>query len=400
MKKIQYAVIAVLCCVFVISCNDNQNAGVQIKGTIDNAEVSYLNLSYKGFRDTIALKDDGTFEYRTNLSEPEFVSISYKESSNKLFLLIDTADQLTITANALHMSNASVNGSQSFMLLKEIQDVHMKNLQIRDTLHVWFNTQIQEAKTDVEKIDSIRKIAEEVYYSLVDTESEFIKKFVTENVHSMISMTALFQSFDNNAGKPLLLENPNNIQYFEMVDSSMRKNYPNATKTQEFHNAVNSLKANLEKLAEHEKRKNEKLKIGDRAPNFTLAALNGENIALSDYTGRYVLLDFWAAWCKPCREENPNIVHAYNKYKDKKFDVLQISLDKDYMSWQKAITQDGLLWKGHCSDFLAWASPVLETYGVNAIPSNFLIDPHGVIVAVNLRGSQLHQQLDMIFSQK
>jgi len=401
MKKIVLAAILLIALLGMYSCSETENQNVVIKGKINNANISFLNVAYKGFRDTIKLQEDGSFQYTTTLSEPEFMSFYLKEKSNRIFMLIDTIADVTITADAPDLNeSAQVTGTDSYLILKEIGNEHMKNLMILDTVNRWFNTEVMKAKTDSKVLESIRKKAENVYNTIIQQESAYLIKAVKENIHSMVSMTALFQTFDTNTGKPLLLTVPENIKYFEMVDSSMRVNYPNAVKTQEFHNAVNTLKANLEKLEQQEKRKNTKLKIGDKAPNFTLPSFAGDNISLSNFKGRYVLLDFWAAWCKPCREENPNIVKAYEKYKDKKFDVLQVSLDKDYMTWQKAIKSDGLVWKGHCSDFLAWASPVLETYGVNAIPSNFLIDPYGVIVATNLRGSQLHMQLEQIFADK
>jgi peroxiredoxin len=129
--------------------------------------------------------------------------------------------------------------------------------------------------------------------------------------------------------------------------------------------------------------------IGKLAPDFTLDTPSGEPVKLSDkWKKGYLLIDFWAAWCGPCRRENPNVVAVYNKYKDKGFDIIGVSLDHNRESWKKAIEQDQLTWT-HVSDLKFWDSEVAQLYGVRAIPANYLIDKDGIIVAKNLRGEDL-----------
>lgn len=136
----------------------------------------------------------------------------------------------------------------------------------------------------------------------------------------------------------------------------------------------------------------ENVQIGKVAPGFALPDTAGVSVSLSDFRGKYVLLDFWASWCPPCRRENPNVVKAFNEYKDKNFTIVGISLDKDKSKWLKAIADDNLTWT-HLSDLKYWDSEIPALYGVRGIPSNVLLDPDGVIIAKNITGEDLHKKL-------
>lgn len=136
----------------------------------------------------------------------------------------------------------------------------------------------------------------------------------------------------------------------------------------------------------------ENVQIGKVAPDFTLPDTAGVKISLSDFRGKYVLLDFWASWCPPCRRENPNVVKAYQANKDKNFTIIGISLDKNRDRWIKAIKDDQLTWT-HVSDLKYWDSEIPALYGVRGIPSNVLLDPDGVIIAKNIMEEALHEKL-------
>jgi peroxiredoxin len=131
---------------------------------------------------------------------------------------------------------------------------------------------------------------------------------------------------------------------------------------------------------------------GKVIPDFEQSDVNGKSVSIKSFRGKYVLIDFWASWCGPCRGENPNVVAAYNKYKDKNFTVLGISLDKSKDPWLQAIQDDGLVWT-HVSDLKGWGNAVAQKFKIQSIPQNFLIDPNGVIIGKNLRGPALEEKL-------
>ncbi|MDR1499370.1 MAG: AhpC/TSA family protein [Tannerellaceae bacterium] len=195
-----------------------------------------------------------------------------------------------------------------------------------------------------------------------------IDTFIAAHPSSVVSAYVLYRDFSYRLDK-------------DGIDSNIALLDPSLYDTQ-YVGVLRELSATLENVA-----------IGKQAPAISLPDPEGNIVSLSDRLGNgYVLIDFWASWCGPCRRENPNIVKTYNEYKDKGFDVFSVSLDKTREAWIKGIEDDGLTWS-HVSDILFWDCAPAKLYGVRAIPANFLVDKDGIIVAKNLRGEALGNKL-------
>lgn len=211
-----------------------------------------------------------------------------------------------------------------------------------------------------------------------DSVGKYADKFVVDNAKSLAIFIALADVRD--AKKAITA-----------AEKGIGESYPNSI----YHN---SLKNALKQINQPRKAPSrpQGLSIGSMAPELNMVSPEGKIITLESLRGKYVLIDFWASWCGPCRRENPNVVKLYNKYKDKGFDVYSVSLDKSKSRWVGAIKQDRLTWPNHVSDLKGWGSAATRLYGFRGIPYTVLIDKEGKIIATRLRGAALERKLESI----
>jgi len=236
----------------------------------------------------------------------------------------------------------------------------------------------------IERLDSLAQI----YLNDLNT---YTKKYIDDNLNSLVSLVALYQQV---APGEYVLHHQKDLKYFLKVDSSLSKLYPDYEPVQSLHAQVQSLLSDLNA----QNLMSPLVSAGSEAPEIALPDPQGDTIRLSSTRGKVVLLDFWASWCNPCRKENPNLVKAYNTYHDKGFEIFQVSLDKTKDAWLEGIRKDNLEKWIHVSDIKYWNSIVVPLYKFEVIPTNYLLDKDGRIIASNLRGEDLNRKLAEIFA--
>ncbi|MFV0553728.1 MAG: redoxin domain-containing protein [Mangrovibacterium sp.] len=346
-----------------------------ITGTIANADSGMVYLMKPAGRNLETLDSaqvvNGSFEFAAQeLGEIELVALRFNERQFFAQFLKDAAKfKITAYADSLTMDATQIEGS-------EVNDIFNSYL---DEMYR-FSAEMQKYNADFraatvikneEKQKEIRFNAEASQEKFLYFSKNFVKEHHNSVVASFIICNQLFQSLEIDEVSKLT----------EQLSGAAIENNPYYTQITE---ALEQKKA--QEIAE------EAVAMGKTAPDFTLPTPDGKEVSLSDFRGKYVLLDFWASWCGPCRQENPNVLAAYNKYHSKNFDILAVSLDKDRAKWVEAIEKDGLPWT-HISDLKFWQSDAAKLYGIQSIPASFLIDPNGVIVAKNLRGAELEKKL-------
>jgi len=354
---------------FINSCTDQKDDNTYtVHLTIEGAEDTWVYMEQQV--DTKWIKFDsaelvsGKAVFTGELEYPEFFYIKIKDMSNYLPAFAEPGE-MSITANVANPNDRSIEGSEA----------HEEFAYIIDSTNSLTNA-IRQLSMDYRTAQStndtltMNKI-EDDYEKLSNQKSEFIMDYAISHPTSAVPVF-------------VVLNNIHSYEFEELdkLNEALDPSIQNSRYVKELNEKVVALK---------------KVAVGQPFVDFTLDNPEGNPVPLSSVVGKnYVLVDFWAAWCQPCRAENPNIVEAYNTYHDQGFDVFGVSLDRDMESWKKAIEEDGLIWT-QVSDLQSWNSAAGKLYGVRSIPHNLLLDPDGIIIEKNLRGEDLQKKLAEIF---
>jgi peroxiredoxin len=366
MKKITYIVLIGS----FLSCN-NKTAGkiFEVEGTVKNSssKMVYLEENVPNGRPTIMdsaqLKESGSFSLKAPIKEESLYQLRLEGKLVPFALFINDVAKVKVNADVNNAAQPyTVEGSPASQAL-----INFDKLTYEQGLKLFTAGSKVDSLMKAKAADSITNAE----YAKVEATATELKSFVTDflqkSASPILTLYAL-SSFQNTATN-LGIQGFSAPERSEIISAAAAK-FPSHTGLQTVSKSLPSAKA----------------------PDFTQPGVNGQPVSLSSFKGKYVLLDFWASWCRPCRQDNPNVVKAYNEFKDKNFTVFGVSLDQNKDAWLQAIQQDGLTWT-HASDLKFWSNEAAVLYGVQGIPANFLIDPQGNIVAQDLHGEEIVRTL-------
>lgn len=333
-----------------------------IEGNIENGRGSVIFLGRIGQHSEILATDtadaDGNFRLE-GFAREKFAAIFNYDVNKKIFLVVDTTERIELSIPEKNYDEYTVTGSEESQVFRRLRDIEVRSGKALAA--------IREKAEDIHPEDEVR------LNELRDEFDKTNKRYVQEYTDSL-----------KHVHSPLV-----KLYYHQVLqvpfDEAMRKTlYEEAVASGLQGDLVQSyIRAYTAELA---------TAIGQTAPEISLPDTTGKTIALSSLRGKIVLVDFWASWCGPCRQENPNVLRMYERFKDKGFEIYGVSLDGEMHKWKQGIHEDGIHWV-HVSDLQDWGSTGARAYAVTSIPATFLIDRDGKIIAKNLRGKELEDKL-------
>ena len=377
MKKCFYAGFLLM----LVSCSTKKGTPFIVEGTIKNADVPMVYLEENGNNrarpvvvDSAEIEKDGHFRLDPVVQEEGLFSLRAGSMEYPFAVLVNDSKKIGVNADLANRQDPySVSGSSGSVdiinLRKKMVETGMALSQLR-MQYINQDSLFRSSKDPVSRKynDSVRTAIVLDYQGKGQAFRDYSLSFFDKTSHpsALLYTYDIVQQFLSDFELPAL----NKIETATIVNKAADR-FP-----------ANTAIADWKKKAG-----------SSQAPDFSLPDTSGQSVSLSSFKGKYVLVDFWASWCGPCRDENPNVVSAYNQFRDRNFTILGVSLDHNKPSWLKAIKDDSLTWT-HVSDLKYWDSEAAALYNVRGIPYNFLLDPNGNIVAENIRGGELFKTLE------
>lgn len=373
MKKVSIQfLVAVVVSVFLIGCNKDAGWEITLRGKVGFPQPGQITIQQvkadnSGELVKIELGADNKYEKKIKLTQPGYYRLSFYDRQFVLVMLNQSDVEINADGNSM-TGFAEIKGSPDHDLIFKIQQI-MNNFQSSPEM-----AKLEKEFTEASTAKNTAKVEELQYeYMKVLSKAHVLISDILKDQPASLGVINLLQQ--NN-----ILDRDKYFDVYLITADKLKKEWPDYDLAKEFISMVDKMKSTA---------------IGQTTPEIELPNPEGQVVKLSSLRGKYVLVDFWAKWCGPCRRENPNVVKAYNKFKDKGFEVYGVSLDRNKEDWVQAIQEDGLTWT-QVSDLKYFESKAAADYNISAIPFSILVDPQGKIIAKNLRGAALDKKLEEV----